>query len=304
VAWYDHYSSYELGQADRDLYAQCEQIARSEHRGLWQDAAPVSPWDFHKAQLAPPAQPPPSGATESRSRKPRRDSLSNDDLMGAMVGPGSLAGNPSLRQISPQSSPDQWIRFQPSDQHFSILVPGNSCEYEVPVLDVQRKVVNIHYVMGSHEGTAYMLMWTRASNDGATDASAADMTVKGIIEGINRPLQQMGQSARATISAGRNIKFGGYNGKQYALSLNGVSAAVRVVSKQVGDQRELFMFGIINRPGEESSGAEFLNSFKIESKSSAAVTEMKLGNSLSFLSRTLLILFVDVKLVQEPVGNW
>src|SRR5204863_4040332 len=39
VAWYDHALDYELNQADRDLYAQCETAARAEKRGLWQDTA-------------------------------------------------------------------------------------------------------------------------------------------------------------------------------------------------------------------------------------------------------------------------
>ena len=48
VAWYDHASDYELNQAVRDLYAQCEAAARAEKRGLWQDAAALSPWEYRR----------------------------------------------------------------------------------------------------------------------------------------------------------------------------------------------------------------------------------------------------------------
>src|ERR1041385_1965185 len=50
VAWYDHALDYELTQADRDLYAQCETAARAEKRGLWQDAAALAPWEYRRLQ--------------------------------------------------------------------------------------------------------------------------------------------------------------------------------------------------------------------------------------------------------------
>jgi endonuclease YncB( thermonuclease family) len=48
LAW--HYKAYEAEQspADRLLYAQAEDEARSARRGLWQDPQPVPPWDFRR----------------------------------------------------------------------------------------------------------------------------------------------------------------------------------------------------------------------------------------------------------------
>ncbi|MFZ1386071.1 MAG: thermonuclease family protein [Thiolinea sp.] len=47
-----HYAAYEKEQSARDQksYAKAEQQARAAERGLWQDAAPVAPWDFRKQQ--------------------------------------------------------------------------------------------------------------------------------------------------------------------------------------------------------------------------------------------------------------
>src|SRR5947208_7381265 len=50
AAWYDHALDYELNQADRDLYAQCESAARAEKRGLWQDTAALAPWEYRRLQ--------------------------------------------------------------------------------------------------------------------------------------------------------------------------------------------------------------------------------------------------------------
>jgi hypothetical protein len=46
LAW--HYKEYEREQppADRQLYANAEQEARSQKRGLWKDPDPTPPWDF------------------------------------------------------------------------------------------------------------------------------------------------------------------------------------------------------------------------------------------------------------------
>lgn len=49
MAW--HYKRYEQDQspADRRLYRDAEDSARSARRGLWQDVAPVAPWEFRGA---------------------------------------------------------------------------------------------------------------------------------------------------------------------------------------------------------------------------------------------------------------
>jgi len=48
MAW--HYKKYQNEQTDDDRlrYAQAEERARAEKRGLWIDAEPTPPWDFRK----------------------------------------------------------------------------------------------------------------------------------------------------------------------------------------------------------------------------------------------------------------
>lgn len=48
MAW--HYKQYQKEQSveDRSTYAQAEEKARIEKRGLWVDKEPIAPWDFRK----------------------------------------------------------------------------------------------------------------------------------------------------------------------------------------------------------------------------------------------------------------
>ncbi|CAG1004641.1 Endonuclease YhcR [Methylophilaceae bacterium] len=50
LAW--HYKKYQKEQSldDRSIYAQAEEQARAERRGLWLDAEPTPPWDWRKQQ--------------------------------------------------------------------------------------------------------------------------------------------------------------------------------------------------------------------------------------------------------------
>lgn len=50
LAW--HYKKYRLEQSmdDRTIYAQAEDQARLEKRGLWVDVEPTPPWDWRKKQ--------------------------------------------------------------------------------------------------------------------------------------------------------------------------------------------------------------------------------------------------------------
>ena len=50
LAW--HYKQYEKEQSveDRALYAQAEEQARGERRGLWLDAEPIPPWSWRRQQ--------------------------------------------------------------------------------------------------------------------------------------------------------------------------------------------------------------------------------------------------------------
>jgi hypothetical protein len=267
VAWYDRSFDYSLSAGDRDLYMRCEQAARDEKRGLWSDSSPMAPWEFRRAKQAGIAQvnPPasfPAIWTARTSRASERRMLSSRYLGAGSVEPGAIAGNPIVKQVSPESAPGEWTTFQSEVPRFSIQVPGNSYLYEYPVLDSDLKIISINYIVGSSDATVYTLMWTRGANDGVTDVIAAGLTIKGLVRGLNIYFETKGDGLSASFRPGCNVRFGSYAGKQYAVTAGSLSGFARVVSRQIGDQRELFALAVFAAPGDDS-GFEFLNSLKI-----------------------------------------
>lgn len=274
VGWYNKSDETLLSEVERQIYQGSQDAARNERRGLWQEESPVAPWDVRKAQLAAvkpvaaAAQAPTYNTTREHlprvapsSRRGTQTGLSTEDLMGGVVRPGSVAGKPDVRQLSADGTSGRWLRYQPADKHFSILAPSDAVEITVPVLDGQGKSMDLHYIIGSAGTSFYYFLWTKGANGNSTDATAAAETMKGMLEGINRSTAQSNILVTATPENVLNIN--GYQGRQYALDAGIATGTVRIVSKQIGDERELFLLCEINAVGAEPANADFLSSFKI-----------------------------------------
>src|SRR5262245_9925703 len=52
AAWYDTTSGVGLTDVERRAYAEAEQSAHNEMRGIWQDGSPMPPWEWRRAQAA------------------------------------------------------------------------------------------------------------------------------------------------------------------------------------------------------------------------------------------------------------
>jgi hypothetical protein len=266
VAWYDRKSDYGLTDAERVLYAQCEQAARDEKRGLWSDAKPVPPWEYQRARVAKlNGIENPTSTRSVASRPGVRNggaAFTSVDLVGGAVGPGSLAGNPTFEPVAPHAAADEWVTVRVQAPRFSIRVPGNSYKYSYPILDGDKKITNFDSVVGSTDEGVYFVMWGSALNDGGTEATIADETIQGVMSGVNKSLKAGAQGVHAVAGAGTYVRLGLYAGKQFPISAGPLSGFARIVSRQVGDRRELIAVAWFTEQGSES-GAEFSGSLKI-----------------------------------------
>jgi endonuclease YncB( thermonuclease family) len=266
-AWYKPHEG-DLSEIDRQIYQASQAAARNEHRGLWQDESPVAPWDFRKDQQEKQTRPSAHLAAlpnqSARATRMDRAGLSSEDLVGGVIQPGSFAGKPDVRQLSPNGAQGRWLRYQPADRHFSILAPSDGVEVSYKVLAPEGQVTDAHYLVGANVSTKtiYLLSWVKGPNGMSTNDSAEVDAVKGYLTEVNRVRERYGE-VLVTATPGRSLKLNGYEGREYELVTGATSGVIRVLSKQMGTDREVFLLGVITMPGIKPSGDEFLNSFTI-----------------------------------------
>lgn len=266
VGWYNKSDERDLSEAERQVYRASQDAARSERRGLWQEDSPQAPWDIHKLQAATTST---STLAQPRQvttiRRKTSAGLSSEDLMGGMIQPHSAAGTPDVKPLSTDGAQGRWLRYQPDDRHFSILAPSDGVEVSYQVLAPQGQLVNVHYVVGVNVSskTIYLLSWANGPNGLSTNASSVSDAINSFLNELNRVREQHGD-VLVTAAPGRSVKLAAYEGREYTLTTGSAKGTVRVFSKQTGDQREVFLLGVLSPPGAPAGGAEFLNSFKIK----------------------------------------
>ena len=267
VAWYDHALDYELNQADRDLYAQCEAAARAEKRGLWQDTAALAPWEYRRIQSEKltTITNPISLQASSQPRKPKtRTGLSNDDVVKLVMGSTpSSSGMSGVRPIAQNGDAERWVKYTSAAGHFSVTLPSNAVEGSDTIPDPSTGgPVALNFVTGGSNAGFYVAVSAKGPNYSGTDESVRDQFIRSLIGGMNYGAAQDGH-ATVDLKPERAVNLSGYAGMQYRLSGAGVVGTARVFTKQVGDQRELLVVMTLSRPDSEDLSNQFIKSFAI-----------------------------------------
>ena len=264
AAWYDRATDYELTTSDRDLYTQCEQAARAEKRGLWHDESPLAPWEYRRIQQAK-IDNIVSGNASLRSKSSLRTSktsLSDSDLMGSLMGGSSDSRvSPGLKPLVQNGSFDRWTSFESPISHFSIMIPSNGLEGSGASSDVNGNSIAYDVVLAKSDRTFLMLYSGKGPNDNLADAAELDKVIRDFGAAANQQAARYGDMISLKFT--RDLKLTGYAGRQYSLTCNSFSGTVRVFTKQLGNERQVFLLYALWRMGGEGLDGQFLNSFKI-----------------------------------------
>src|SRR5215813_13959762 len=261
VAWFDHSTDYGLKDSDRDLYAQCEQAARAEKRGLWKDAAPVAPWEYRRIQQEKLEQMAAENRPSLRSKSLReKGSLSNNDMMGALMGGSTSSGGAlGLRPLVQNGSFSRWTSFESPVAHFSVMVPSSGVEGSGVYPDADGHSIVYDVVYAQSDRTFLGLQSAREPKDNLTDAAELDKVMRDLRASANKQASMYGDEISFKFS--RDLKLNGYTGRQYSLTCNSFSGTIRLFTGKLGDERQVFLLLSLARRGGEGLGDQFLNSF-------------------------------------------
>lgn len=269
AAWFDANNQGRLSDADRDIYQQSEQAARSERRGLWQAQDPIAPWEFVRAQTLrrnPAANLNASLPVSTKAKVTRPVSeLTNLTLMGPS--PSSSTASSAAYNTdtawAASSGPKNWQPYKPSGESFSALVPDDGAQktIQVPFGD---QMIDVNVYASRDGGSIYALMWIKGPSLGESDRVAINSTVKGFLRGVSAGYQQQnGNEFSCDMQDERRFTAGGFSASEYDLPSCTIPAKVRAYTRVVGADRQMYVGVVFYTQQEDTNVSRFMKSFTI-----------------------------------------
>jgi endonuclease YncB( thermonuclease family) len=272
VAWFDPNTSDQLAATDREVYQQSELAARSERRGLWQEANPTAPWEFVKAERLRKYSVVSTKTNEPASPKVKRNTspseLTNLSLMATNVKP---AAAPSPLSSSPSFPSDLEVRGDdelPSDLPFTAFSPnrGTLLSKSTPIRGEMVKTTAYVSLSG---GNAYTIMWFTGPTYDEDDKTAMDQMLFNDLSAVAGGAYTGGDhDARCNPQSEKDVSANGYWGREVDMSQCPIPARIRVFTKATGDRREVYM-AMVNVRNDNPNVARFLKTFSMRSKKAA-----------------------------------
>jgi len=273
AAWFDPNNVTHLSPADREIYHQSEQAARSEHRGLWQAENPMAPWESVKAEARKKTSHPslqvklPPPAPKVRENRPDAE-LTNLGLMPITNLPAKRYSRESeIRDAwaGLTSSAKKWQQMRPEGQNFSILVPdqGQQVSYPAPIGGEE---VQVNMYLGRDGASVYTVMWITAPTIGETDKAAIEDTVS---KGFIKPFHELyAKGDRREVSCAQrlesNVSMNGYTGREFDLSSCTLPTRARAFTRVVDNERQMII-AVVFYGDEDPNVPRFIKSFTVGS---------------------------------------
>ena len=292
AAWFDTNNQDRLSASDREIYQQSELAARNEKRGLWQTENPIAPWEFVKAKTqrreltvastagtpAPrPARRKDSELTNltlmtSRMNTAAAPSASSSASTPVSAAPATPASEAWARPVDPDmawatdASAKQWRPFKPAGENFSAEMPAGGKQEKVPLSlnDGSGRTIDLNVYMVRDGYAIYMTMWMTGPSYGETDRTALNQALGGFLKGLSAGYQHGGGGEFACELEGeRKLSIAGYTGSEYDLPSCTIPARIRVFTKVIGGQRQMYI-GAAFHWHDEPNVARFMDSFMVK----------------------------------------
>ena len=262
AAWFDSSGQDRLSVADREIYQQSEQAARTERRGLWQATNPVAPWEFVRARalrqnptatlnsILPPAK--------EKTNRPTAE-LTTFSLIASRMNSAATAAVPDELAWAVDTSAKTWRPFKPTGENFSAELPDGGKQLKVPI-PFRDQMVDVNVYLVRDGRAVYAVMWMTAPSYGESDKVALQGTVETFVKGVSE-----GFESRAKTSFGcdlqneKNVSVNGYTGSEFDLPCK-LPGKLRAFTKVINGQRQMYV-GAAFSSQEDSNVTRFLKSF-------------------------------------------
>lgn len=266
AAWLDLNNVDRLSATDREVYQQSEQAARSERRGLWQEANPTAPWEFIKAETLRSHPVVAAKANEPPPTKVKRNSsaseLTNFTLMSANI-------KPAATQPAPSSMPSDLEILEgdelPAGLPFTAFPPRNGTRL-VKSVAFGSEIVKANAYLVLEDENGYSITWLTAPTYGEDDKTAMDQMVFNELTATTAGAYNGGDAqARCKPQSEKDISSNGYWGRELDLSQCQIPIRMRVFTKATGDRREVYL-AMVTVKNNNADVTRFLKTFTIRAK--------------------------------------
>ncbi len=259
VAWFDRSYETNLGALERQLYAESEQAARSERRGLWQETAPTPPWEWRRARAY----------RTNRGRNvlasaPKKSATTNDASAGAT--PASISTH--ARSASPRAKVDnaQWPIFSPSNTPFSIRMPEGGRRYSAEVQVPSGQSINVDFYGVWHLKIRYVAVWASGFYCGNYCNEGVEAIFDHSVEVLNATAAAY--SLPCEHSQLKDVSMSGYVGRRYKVHGCYFKGGIRQYFKIEGKRLTMIVVGVLSEIPDDPEIGRFLESFVIKKDAS------------------------------------
>jgi endonuclease YncB( thermonuclease family) len=227
VAWYDRSYEGSMSAVERRLYAESEQLARSECRGLWQDPSPTPPWEWRQAKTA-----------KKESQPATTVSVPKRTAVVKRVDSG-------------------WPRLSLPNAPFSLRMPGNGRQNSVEVQVPKGQPINLNIYVARHLKIGYVAFW----GSGPYHPQAISSIFDRALEDLNQSSASHGLLCEFTKE--KDASLNGYIGERYKIHGCYYYGGIRYYYRVEGKTLRVCLVVVMSEVPGDPLINQFLESFTI-----------------------------------------
>lgn len=246
AAWYDRRLENELSAAERLVYSDSEQAARNERRGIWQEAAPVPPWEWRRK------------SSQNRASYMSVTAPKKTVTAGAAISGQAPRQDTTLPSLSNRrAAATGWPPFSPSGNPFSIRIPRGGGQYSTEVDVPNGSSINANFYWVNHLKIKYIVVWASGPSQGQAVSALYDQALAALNDAASA------QRLPCEFFQEKDVAMRGYTGRRYRVRGCYLNGGIRYYTKVEGRTLKLRFVGVMSEiPGDPAIN-QFLESFII-----------------------------------------